>query len=45
MYYRGTGVPQDFSEALRWYRKAADQNYADAQYNLTPVKKLPDLIE
>jgi TPR repeat protein len=27
-------VPQDHQEAVRWYRLAADQGYADAQYNL-----------
>ena len=31
MYERGQGAPQDYSEAVRWYRKAADQRYADAQ--------------
>jgi TPR repeat protein len=25
LYYHGWGVPQDFAEAVRWYRKAADQ--------------------
>src|ERR1035438_5552413 len=34
MYYRGKGVPQDYPEALRWYRKAADQGDAKAQYGL-----------
>jgi hypothetical protein len=27
-------VPQDYGEAMRWYRKAADQGVASAQYNL-----------
>jgi TPR repeat protein len=27
-------VPQDYAQAARWYRKAADQGYAKAQYNL-----------
>jgi hypothetical protein len=27
-------MAQDYSEAARWYRKAADQGLADAQYNL-----------
>ena len=26
-------VAQDFAEAMRWYRKAADQGNATAQYN------------
>jgi hypothetical protein len=34
MYYNGKGVPQDYAEAARWYRKAADQGNADAQNNL-----------
>jgi clan AA aspartic protease (TIGR02281 family) len=28
------GVPQDYAAALSWYRKAADQGHAEAQYNL-----------
>ncbi len=31
MFYLGKGEPQDYSEAVRWYRKAADQGYAKAQ--------------
>ena len=27
-------MPQDHAEAIRWYRKAAEQGHADAQYNL-----------
>src|ERR1035438_5254339 len=34
MYYQGQGVPQDYKEAMRWYRLAADQGDADAQFNL-----------
>ena len=34
MYDSGRGVRQDDAEALRWYRKAAEQGYAKAQYNL-----------
>jgi TPR repeat protein len=34
MYYTGQGVPQDDAEAARWYRKAADQGHAGAQFNL-----------
>ena len=26
MYDEGAGVPQDFKEAVRWYRKAAEQD-------------------
>jgi len=34
MYGQGQGVPQDDAEAIRWYRLAADQGNASAQYNL-----------
>lgn len=34
MYHFGEGVPQDFTEAVKWYRLAAAQGNADAQYNL-----------
>ena len=30
----GRGVPQDYEAAAAWYRKAADQAFADAQFNL-----------
>ena len=30
----GQGVPQDYEEAIKWYRLAAEQGYASAQYNL-----------
>ena len=33
-YTNGQGVPQDYKEAVRWYRAAANQGYADAQNNL-----------
>ena len=33
-YATGQGVPQDRAEAARWYRKAAEQGDADAQFNL-----------
>lgn len=34
MYYIGTGVKQDFSEAANWVRKAAVLGYARAQLDL-----------
>ena len=33
-YAHGEGVPQDGAEAVRWYRLAADQGFARAQYSL-----------
>jgi TPR repeat protein len=34
MYYYGRGVPQDYAQALQWYRKAADQGDPKAQYGI-----------
>ena len=34
MYSRGDGVLHDHAEAAMWYRKAADQGYADGQAGL-----------
>ena len=33
-YSNGEGVPQDYQEAVRWYRLAAEQGHAKAQDNL-----------
>jgi len=33
-YANGHGVAKDAVEAVKWFRKAAAQNYADAQFNL-----------
>jgi TPR repeat protein len=29
VYAKGQGVPQDYATALSWYRKAAEQGYAE----------------
>ena len=34
LYYKGQDVPQDYTEAMRWFRKAADQEHARAQWGL-----------
>ena len=34
MYRAGQGVPQDYAQATKWARLAADQGYASAQYIL-----------
>ena len=34
MYEGGHGVSQDYAAALTWYRKAANQGYAQDQNNL-----------
>ena len=33
-YYHGIGVPKDFAQAFRWFRKAAEQGNAEAQNDL-----------
>ena len=30
-YYNGEGVTKDYAEAVRWYRKAAEQGHANAK--------------
>ena len=34
MYWSGEGVLIDHKQAVKWYRKAAEQGNANAQYNL-----------
>jgi len=34
MYAEGLGVPQDYSKALYWFKKAAKQGLAQAENNL-----------
>jgi uncharacterized protein len=34
MYENGLGVPQDFTTAVSWYRRAAEQGNTAAQLNL-----------
>jgi TPR repeat protein len=34
MYYKGNGVPQDYVEAVKWFRLAAAHGNAEAQSNL-----------
>jgi len=34
MYDKGRGVPIDYTEAAKWYRKAAEHGDPAAQYNL-----------
>src|SRR6185437_10925724 len=33
-YYRGLGVPQNYDQAILWYRKSAGQGFAPAQNQL-----------
>jgi TPR repeat protein len=32
--HQGKGVPQDYTEAVKWFRKSAEQGYAGAQFQL-----------
>lgn len=34
MHYQGNGVPQDYSEAMKWWRRAAEQGHLQSQYNV-----------
>ena len=34
LYFEGEGVKQDYAKAVKWFRKASDQNYPEAQTNL-----------
>ena len=34
MFYDGEGVPKNDTEAIKWFRRAADQGHASAQLNL-----------
>lgn len=34
LYATGTGVPQDYDQAVKWYTKSAEQGHPTAQYNL-----------
>lgn len=34
MYKNGWGVPRDDVEAVKWFRRSADQGYRGGQYNL-----------
>lgn len=39
MYEFGKGVTKDETQAVAWYRKAAEQGNTDAQANLTRLSK------
>jgi TPR repeat protein len=34
MYREGKGVTQDYEEAVKWFRQAAEQGFAEGQNNL-----------
>ena len=37
MYHNGACVPQDDTEAVKWYRKATEQGFVAAQVNLAAM--------
>ena len=37
-YYNGRGVEQNYEEAVKWYKKAAEQGNDDAQIMLNRIK-------
>jgi len=41
-YYLGQGVPQNYTEAAKWFRKAAEQGHAEAQDALGDMYFLGD---
>lgn len=41
-YCNGDGVPKDYTEAMRWFRKAAEQGHAEAQWSLGNLYKYAD---
>jgi hypothetical protein len=34
MYDSGKGVPKDYEEAVKWFRRAAEQGHSKAQNNI-----------
>ncbi|EET45192.1 hypothetical protein NEISICOT_01187 [Neisseria sicca ATCC 29256] len=43
---KGQGVRQDHAQAAQWYRKAAEQGHAVAQYNLgVAYKKVKEFVK
>jgi hypothetical protein len=36
-YQMGEGMPKDYEEAVKWYRKAANKDHTQAQYNLAQM--------
>jgi TPR repeat protein len=34
MYKIGIGVSKNYKEAIKWFQRAAEQGFAEAQYNL-----------
>ena len=45
MYERGQGVPQDYSEAMRLYKGAAERGDAAAQYRIGDMYRRGKCVE
>jgi hypothetical protein len=43
LYAQGKGVPQDYADAVKWLREAADQGNADAQYKLGFLSRISQM--
>jgi TPR repeat protein len=43
MYDQGLGVAQDYGDAAKWFRLAADQGNTVAQFNLANMYLAPSL--
>jgi len=43
MYFKGQGVPQDYAEAVKWYRLAAEQGDDEAQDALDLLRPIEDI--
>jgi TPR repeat protein len=44
-YLDGRGIAQDKKEALKWFRKAADQGLPEAQYELGQLYQSGETVE
>ncbi len=44
-YFQGKGVPQNFVEALRWYRKAAEEGDNASYYRTRAASAVPEVNE
>ena len=45
MYKEGRGVKQDSAKAAEWFKKAAEQGNAGAQFNLGKMYEVGDGVE
>ena len=43
MYYYGNGVDQNYSRAMKWYRKAEEKGHFSAQFKVGVMYQLGDI--